>query len=203
MDRQTIAIPQPELPNPLPTDLQKLMDCFYTPWKALSAEVRKQNEALGDALLREPYREEMARVMPPKVNAAVILGNHSYQVHNGGWRQWDDNGYSDCVHGLRALYEGAASVGIEHAQTLVELIDAFIRRKQDAEEGSDASRFGQRFGDDEDDGDDGDHVEGADYDDLDTRLYDLPMSEIMQTVLDRFDEVVGYAFMSGSFRRAA
>jgi hypothetical protein len=200
MDRQTIPIPTQILPNPLPTDHQALMDCMYTPWQALAAEVRTRNQAAGDAILREPTREEMMRAMPPKVVAAVMMGNHSYQVHNGGWAQYDDNGYSDNVLGLRTVYEGAASIGIEHAQTLVDLIDEFIRRRNGAEGGSAASRFGRLYGDDEgmDDVDD-----RPLYDDLDTRLYDLPMEDVMQTVLDRFDEVVGYAFVAGSFRRAA
>jgi hypothetical protein len=195
-----IEMTKPEVPNPLPTDHQALMDCMYKPWQALGAKVRERNQAAGDAVVREPTREEMMSVMPPKIVAAVILGNHSYQVHNGGWMQWHDNRYSDNVEGLRAIYEGAAAIGIDHAETIVKLIDEFIDRTNAAEGGSEARRFGRLFGDDEDH-DDFDNRPL--YDDLDTRLYDLPMNEIMQEVLDRFDEVVGHAFVAGSFRRAA
>jgi len=116
MNLPTIEITQPELPDPLPTDHQGLMNVFYDHWQALSAKVRESNAALQegccdvfvnpnvDGMMRGPRQAEIAAVMPPKVNAAVILGNMHYQIGNGGWAQYDHNGYSQSVDAARALY---------------------------------------------------------------------------------------------------
>ena len=204
MNLPTIEITQPELPAVLPTEHQKLMDVFYNHWQALSAKVRENNAALQEGccdtfvnpnvkgMMRGPHQSEIAAVMPPKVNAAVILGNMHYQIGNGGWAQYDDNGYSDSVDAARSLYEGAVNVGIEGADKVLELIDEFKQRK------ADASRSDGYYGDEYDDEDEGDI-----YDDLDTRYYALEGEKLMQTILDRFDDVTSYAFMAGAYRKAA
>lgn len=204
MNLQTIEITQPELPDVLPTEHQKLMDIFYNHWQALSAKVRENNAALQEGccdtfvnpevegMMRSPTQAEIAAVMPPKVNAAVILGNMHYQIGNGGWAQYDGNGYSDSVDAARALYEGAANVGIENADKVIELIDQFKKRKGESEQP------GGYYGDDDEYDDDGDI-----YDDLDTRYYDIEGEKLMQEMLDRFEEITAYSFMAGAYHKAA
>jgi len=206
MNLQTIEITQPELPDVLPTEHQKLMDIFYNHWQALSAKVRENNAALQEGccdtfvnpdvegMMRSPTQAEIAAVMPPKVNAAVILGNMHYQIGNGGWAQYDGNGYSESIDAARALYEGAVNVGIESADKVLELIDEFKKRKGEAD-----PKNGQRWLEAEDE----DLDEYDIYDDLDNRYYALPGEGIMQVILDRFEDVTGYAFMSGAYKSAA
>lgn len=204
MNLPTIEIPNPTLPDVLPTDHQELMNLFYGHWKPLSEQVRKNNAALQEGccdmfvnpnvegMMRGPNQSEIAAVMPPKVNAAVILGNMHYQICNGGWAQYDGNGYSDSVDAARALYEGAANVGIQNADKVVELIDEFKKRKGESEQP------GGYYGDEDDE--DGD---GAIYDDLDTRYYEIEGEPLMQAILDRFEEITAYSFMAGAYRKAA
>ena len=204
MNLPTIEITQPELPSPLPTEHQALMNVFYDHWKTLSAKVRENNAALQEGccdifvnphvegMMRGPHQSEIAAVMPPKVNAAVILGNMHYQIGNGGWAQYDGNGYSNSVDAARALYEGAANVGIDDADKVVALIDEFKKRKGESEQP------GGYYGDDDDDYDDGDI-----YDDLDTRYYEIEGEALMQSMLDRFEEITSYSFMTGAYRKAA
>lgn len=208
MTLPTIEIPQPDLPSPLPTEHQALMNVFYDYWQALSAKVRENNAALCEGcnelwvnpqiegMLRSPNQAEIAAVMPPKVNAAVILGNMHYQIGNGGWAQYDDNGYSESIDAARALYEGGVSVGVENADKVVAIIDEFRKRKGEAD------KPGGYYGYDEDDEsqDDGDI-----YDDLDTRYYAIDGEPLMQDILDRFEEITSYSFLAGAYtkRKAA
>lgn len=205
MNLPTIEIPNPTLPDVLPTDHQELMNLFYSHWQALSDEVRKNNSALQEGccdvfvnpnvegMMRGPNQSEIAAVMPPKVNAAVILGNMHYQIGNGGWSQYDGNGYSDSVDAARALYEGAANVGIENADKVVKLIDEFKKRRSDGE-----PSFGIDY-DSDDDTDDNFDI----YDDLDTSYYEIEGESLMQAMLDRFEEITAYSFMAGAYRKAA
>ena len=87
MNLPTVTIPHPTLPSPLPTDHQELMDVFYEHYQMLASKVRENNASLQEGcneifvnpsiegMLRTPEQREIAAVMPPKVNAAVILGN--------------------------------------------------------------------------------------------------------------------------------
>jgi hypothetical protein len=167
--------------------------------------VRKNNAALQEGccdvfvnpnvegMMRGPRQSEIAAVMPPKVNAAVILGNMHYQIGNGGWAQYDDNGYSQSVDAARALYQGAVDVGIEDADKVVALIDEFKKRRSDAQPG-----FGRDY-DYESDEDEDDIL----YDDLDTRYYAIEGGALMQAMLDRFEDITAYAFLAGAYRKAA
>lgn len=219
MDLATIAIPQPTLTFPLPNDQQALMTLFYDHWQALSAQVREHNQtvsakAKADGVeiefgligvdttvydfLREPRQAEIAAVFPPKVNAAVILGNHNYQVGNGGWLQYHDNGYSASVEALRALYQGAADVGIADADKVLALIDQFMQRLKDDQ----APRAPLRYFDEDGDGEmEDDSFDN--FDDLNSPFYAIDTEALMQAMMDRFDEVVAGSFMAGAYKKAA
>lgn len=193
MNYPVITIPQPALPAVLPTEHQALMNIFYNFWQELAGKAREHNKENEDSqnYLREPHQAEIAAVMPPKVNAAVILGNMHYQIGNGGWNQYDGNGYSSSVDAARNLYEGAANIGIEGASKVVELIDEFKKRKNEAD------MPGGYWGDEDED------CDGDIYDDLDTQYYDIEGEKLMQEMLDRFEEITAFSFMAGAYRKVA
>lgn len=205
MTYQTVEITKPEISYPLPNDHQQLMNIFYEHWNVLANQAREHNKELAaknggedagkpEGLLRDPTQDEIATVMPPKVIAAVILGNMHYQVGNGGWAQYDGNGYSAAIGGVQKLFEGAEKVGIENAGKILEIIKEFRQRKAAADEGDSSERFGRfRYDDEEDEAEEESYET---YDDLCTRYYDIEGEVVMQAMLDRFDEIVGYSFMA-------
>lgn len=207
MQLSTVTITPPVLPAVLPDDQQGLMNLFYNHWQALSKQVRENNAALSEGcddlwvnptipgMMRAPLQSEIASVMPHKVNAAVILGNSNYQITNGGFFQFDDNGYSQSVEALLTLYKGAEIVGIDGASEMVEMISEFIQRKAD----DDAPR-GMLTNDDDDEFED-DSFDN--FDDLNKRYYAKDREPIMQALLDRFEEVTAPAFMAGAYKKAA
>jgi len=62
------------------SEIQRLMTTAYNRWEKRAYMTYEQ---FVESL---PLREKMA----------VVFGNLNYQVHNGGFLQWDDNGYSVC-----------------------------------------------------------------------------------------------------------
>ena len=200
MKLPTIAITQPTLPSPLPTDFQRLVDCFYDHWQALSAQVRDNNAALGKGccdvfinpsiagMMRSPYQNEIAAVMPAKVNAAVALANANYQIGNGGFSQYHDNGYSAGLPTVVQLLTGAAALGVPQAAETLVIFEEFGERLRVEEE--DTRRASRWNGEDEPDfGEDRDP-----YGDLDTRYYELQTEALCQAVLDRFQTILEASF---------
>jgi len=210
MKYETLPIAEPALPTPLPTDHQSLMNIFYNHWQAHSAAVRDHNKAIdpdsdeifvragAEGMMRSANQEEIAAVMPPIVNAAVVLGNHNYQIGNGGWLQWDGNGYSASIDMLEGIYNGAVKFGIEGAEEVLEMIQAFRKRKEDEDRDS---RYGYHnsYSDEDDD----EKEDGLYTDDLDTQYYAKDREPMIQKILDNFHEIAGMALMQGPFRKAA
>lgn len=208
-DLQTVEITKPTLPSPLPTDYQLLVNCAYDHWQALSAQVRAHNEAIHprcnevihvigvEGLLRSPRQDEIAAVMPAKVNAAVMLANYNYQVGNGGHAQHHDNRYSGALPSLIQLMTGATALGIPQAAESLAIMEEYGRRLDRIEKDSRPMGY---FHDDEEDGM-GDDCDP--FDDLDTRYYALDGEKLGQDVLDRFEECVLQNFGADAFRMAA
>lgn len=198
----TITISSPVLPDVLPADHQDLMNIFYRHWEALNLQVRANNQALDEdsneyffdrsveGMLRIPTQAEIAAVMPAKVNAAVIFGNFNYQVCNGGFAQYDGNGYSSEVDTLEDLLLGASYLKIDGAFEVLQLVREFKELK-DASENTDHRGY---YDEDED--------EGVNYDSLDNTYYETDREAMMQEVLDRFDEVCAAVVMKNA-RKAA
>jgi len=59
---------------------QELMDQAYAKWKS-------------EGGIKEMGYNEFVDSLPKNEQYAVLLGNLNYQVCNGGWIQWCDNGY--------------------------------------------------------------------------------------------------------------
>jgi len=58
--------------------MQALMDAAYARWQA------------NDRWSRDQFRDQLDAAE----RFAVSMGNMNYQVENGGWKQWWDNGYA-------------------------------------------------------------------------------------------------------------
>lgn len=84
---------------------QSLMDAAYDRW---------QN---GD--LKNVSPEVFMNSISLAQREAVMLGNMNYQVENGGWEQWVDNGY--CIH-AHDLMDVLENIGTENAKTTITMI---------------------------------------------------------------------------------
>ncbi len=63
-------------------------------WEDLVNKAYTRWQKGGD--LEEVSSEEFLDELDPLTRKAVILGNLNYQVGNGGFVQWVDNGYASC-----------------------------------------------------------------------------------------------------------
>ena len=86
--------------------IQELMDAAYERWQA--------NDWSRDQFIMRLSWEE---------KVAVTIGNLNYQVCNGGFMQWHDNGYSQHT---KELLEALNEVGTEAALAAVELVLRFV-----------------------------------------------------------------------------
>lgn len=189
----TVTITPPVLPEPLPQDHQYLNDIFYAHWQSLNNIVIENNEENRDiedpskveGMMRSPNQSEIAAVMPPKVNAAVILGNLQTQVDNGGFIQYVDNGYSDCIEAVRCLYQGAVSNDIENADKILKIVEEFIGIKEAEKDNCDFQN-------------NDDFLDP--YGHLDTQFYAIDNLKIMQEMLDKFEDISKNSFMNYAYK---
>lgn len=72
---------------------QYLMNKAYEKWG--------ENERISYSTFLDKVTNELG----PLFFNAVISGNFNYQVQNGGFGQWDDNGYSITLDDLRTFFE--------------------------------------------------------------------------------------------------
>lgn len=210
---KTVEITAPDLPSPLPTDHQALMDVFYGTWSALTAKVRDNNAALAEGcndvyimpgipgMMRSPTQDEIAAVMPAKVNAAVMLGNYNYQVGNGGHSQHAGNNYASALPALIQLMTGATALGIPQAAESLAILEEYAARLDAVDKLS--HPMGHFADNDDDDRTCDDLDDGETYNDLDKRYYALDGEKLCQDVLDRFEECVLRNFGAAAFRKAA
>ena len=90
-------------------DLQTLMNEVYDAWRKDTAN---------------KSRLEMADSFSPIHVAAVQLGNLNYQVENGGFLQWWDNGYKkEDIHDLIEMCKKGILLNIENFQRLYDILN--------------------------------------------------------------------------------
>jgi hypothetical protein len=95
---------------------QQMMDKAYELWndceesKKLSYEdfLSKVNDELGKEFVY-----------------AVMTGNMNYQVENGGWQQWDDNGYSCTLGDITEFFDKEFFEDVPEAKQLLKILDDF------------------------------------------------------------------------------
>jgi hypothetical protein len=87
---------------------QELMNEFYDFWQGSGLE-RKVALAKFDDLHQ----------------AAVMLGNLNYQVTNGGFNQWNFNGYSEDIEELLGICDNGIALELNDFKTLKELLIKF------------------------------------------------------------------------------
>lgn len=90
---------------------QNLMDQAYAKWDA-----------------RTTNYNEFVDSLPKNERCAVLLGNMNYQVCNGGWIQWCDNGY--CTE-LLALRKILLEMNTEMSNHIVVMLDKVAETLKD------------------------------------------------------------------------
>jgi hypothetical protein len=120
---------------------QQLMDAAYAFWMGHDNAVRSDSEATLQRLAAElgedhdevyQTRRELSGRLWSKETfwaqlgerelIAVLTGNMNYQVENGGWLQWCDNGYVQCAGELESILR--ESIG---TKTAIEVADMVAR----------------------------------------------------------------------------
>lgn len=89
--------------------LQTLMNEFY--------DIYQKNPELN--------REDILNRVSDLHKAAVRFGNLNYQVTNGGFSQWEFNGYSSDLNALLLLCDKGISLDIEEFKTLKQMFIEF------------------------------------------------------------------------------
>lgn len=72
--------------------MQEIMDKAYERWREMDKVSGKYTPML-----------DFWQSLTPREKVAVFCGNLNYQVENGGWSQWDGNGYSDAAPELEKI----------------------------------------------------------------------------------------------------
>jgi hypothetical protein len=75
---------------------QTMMDKAYELWSKPEENKRMSYEG---------FLEMVSEELGDNYVDAVITGNMNYQVENGGWFQWHDNGYSVTIEELISFFE--------------------------------------------------------------------------------------------------
>ena len=89
---------------------QELMDKAYSRW-----------QKGGD--LHNTSRIEFLDKLTDPERMAVVLGNLNYQVENGGWNQWVDNGYCTSIVHLKDALEKVGTPTAKKVLTMVETVE--------------------------------------------------------------------------------
>ncbi len=103
----------------------------------------------------------------PDVVDAMVLGKLNYQVENGGFAQWHDNGYSIAIKETLAAIK---KIGTETAMKVYELVDSMSEELRQLERAK-RRHANDRFRRDEDDEEP--ELSGIGLDNLDNRYYEL------------------------------
>lgn len=85
--------------------IQTLMTAAYERWQK------------AEGVSQEAFLEDLCS--PPE-RRAVMIGNLNYQVENGGFAQWVDNGYCLCLRKLARFLTELRDAGCAEAGTLME-----------------------------------------------------------------------------------
>lgn len=88
---------------------QQLMNEVYNKWQE-EGEMRHTRMGI------------IKKYFTPKHKAAVQLGSMNYQVCNGGWSQWHNNGYSDDLEDLIEYAKRGKAQGIKHFDILLSIL---------------------------------------------------------------------------------
>lgn len=99
--------------------MQKLMDEAYSRWDAATMD-------------RTDFWDQLS----PDERTAVFLGNLNYQVENGGWCQWADNGYM-CADTVGFIHRACRRIGTDATKAVSGMLSWYehLREKLDAQRG--------------------------------------------------------------------
>jgi len=125
---------------------QELMDAAYDRWQESERLGRKYLEGCDinayDLRRENPelYRayfwtkEDFWAQLSPAEIVAVFTGNLNYQVENGGWLQWHDNGYSECADWLIGQLPKLGPVSTKVAAMVAQVMQAIEDWEPEVEE---------------------------------------------------------------------
>jgi hypothetical protein len=134
---------------------QQLMDEAYERWQQHDARIREDYalvikaavDVLGEdhhdvyALRREVSqklwsKETFWAQLDERESVAVLTANMNYQVENGGWLQWCDNGYVDCAAELETVLREkiGTETAVEAAGMVARVAGAWERFQSDKDE---------------------------------------------------------------------
>ena len=129
--------------------IQSLMDAAYTAWQA------EQSKSYDDFIFD----------LDGTHKAAVLIGNLNYQVENGGFTQWMDNGYGDHAADVARVLARIGTPTARRVDEMVQTVKATWARYE-------ADR--RRWADDNDDN-------YPDFDALDTEYYSINAQLLIDT----------------------
>jgi len=93
--------------------IQKLMDEAYDKWQ-------------DNDWSKQDFRNYISKIMSREHLIAVQVGNLNYQVENGGFLQWHDNGYSMDLEDLISYCEEIGTKTCIKVKTLLEYVQDTI-----------------------------------------------------------------------------
>lgn len=183
------------LPATLPTEWEALMGLFYDEWRAQTDQMAAKPEEERTRFAQA----DIAALMPAKVNIAVMLGNMNYQVHNGGWAQWSDNGYYVAGDTIAKYLQRAMDLG---QTTLAPILEALEAANRAIYKSRHAEPRGRHYFDDYSEDEDEDENEHWD-DAINTQYWNANPQEELEKALANFDAIHGMNNYASAFERAA
>lgn len=182
-----------KMPMTLPTLHIDLINLFQDVYNQMN-DAREPGSAYTS-------RADVAAVMAPKTNMAVMLAALNYQVENGGFKQWHGNDYWREGLVIVPFLEAAKALGVEGADQLHQIVSSALNEIQEYENSASTSYSYDSYDDE------GEDIVRSVCDEQDTALYAMDNRlELYQTLLDRFDEINNYRtnqFFIEGFRKAA
>ena len=92
---------------------QKLMDEVYKKWQTKECESMNRLEVIK-------------KYFTPLHKMAVQLGNMNYQVNNGGWSQWQFNGYDEDLDDLIEYVKKGTKLNLQSFKAIFEILTNIV-----------------------------------------------------------------------------
>ena len=93
--------------------IQELMDAAYKRWQ-------DHNESVDNNYNLQWDQQQFWDQLSEAEEIAVYVGNLNYQVENGGFQQWVDNGYGECWDKFKPILK---NMGYESTSNMARLIE--------------------------------------------------------------------------------
>jgi len=71
---------------------------------------------------------DFVRALDKRQGQAILLGNLNYQIGNGGFRQWVDNGYGTEINNVIEVLEEVGTANAHKVIEMLEMLKSFLRK---------------------------------------------------------------------------